>query len=77
VDDEYLILKAFAREKIPVVHTRVDTRGDFTRALDARPWDLIISDFNLPGFSGLEALSLLQATGKDIPFIIVSGAIGS
>ncbi len=76
VDDEYLILKAFAREKIPVVHTRVDTRTDFTRAIETKPWDLIISDFNLPGFSGLEALSLLQATGKDIPFIIVSGAIG-
>jgi PAS domain S-box-containing protein len=76
VDDEYLILKAFAREKIPVVHTRVDTRRDFKRALEARPWDIIISDFNLPGFSGLEALSMLQATGKDIPFIIVSGAIG-
>jgi PAS domain S-box-containing protein len=76
VDDEYLILKAFAREKIPVVHTRVDTRGEFTRALETKPWDIIISDFNLPGFGGLEALSMLQATGKDIPFIIVSGAIG-
>lgn len=76
MDDEYLILKAFAREKIPVVHTRVDTRTAFTRALGTRPWDIIISDFNLPGFSGLEALSMLQATGKDIPFIIVSGAIG-
>ncbi len=76
VDDEYLILKAFAREKIPVVHTRVDTRQDFMRALSAKPWDIIISDFNLPGFSGLEALSILQSTGKDIPLIIVSGAIG-
>ncbi len=44
-------------------------------ALDAHGWDLIISDFNLPGFNAFSALSIVQATGRDIPFIIVSGTI--
>ena len=36
----------------------------------------MLSDYNLPGFSGLVALDLLKASGRDIPFILVSGEIG-
>lgn len=75
-DDEYLILKSFAREKIALSHIRVDTLEDFSRSIRDQEWDVIISDFKLPGFSGLEALSRLKASGRDIPFIIVSGTIG-
>ena len=39
-------------------------------------WDAVISDYNLPGFSGLVALDLLKSSGRDIPFILVSGEIG-
>jgi PAS domain S-box-containing protein len=39
-------------------------------------WDLVISDYALPGFDGLSALKILQKSKQDIPFIIVSGAIG-
>ena len=54
---------------------RVDAEAGFLAALD-EPWDAIISDFNLPGFSGLVALDLLKASGRDVPFILVSGEIG-
>ena len=55
---------------------RVDTEADYIANLDANP-QLILSDFELPGFSGLRALELLkQRPSLDIPFIIVSGAIG-
>jgi len=54
---------------------RVETETDFLGCL--RPdLDLIISDFELPQFGGLRALELLKKQGCDIPFIIVSGAIG-
>ncbi|NJO70420.1 MAG: response regulator [Bacteroidetes bacterium] len=46
------------------------------QALGEQEWDCIISDFSMPHFSGLEALALLQQSGKDIPFILVSGAMG-
>ncbi len=44
--------------------------------LQSDMWDVIIADYNLPNFSGPEALKLLKAAGLDIPFIAVSGSIG-
>jgi signal transduction histidine kinase len=46
------------------------------QALLEGPWDAVISDFSMPGFSGLEALAEFRRTGLDIPFIFVSGTIG-
>ena len=54
---------------------RIDSEAEFLAALDF-DWDAIISDYNLPGFSGLVALDLLKARGLDVPFILVSGEIG-
>jgi PAS domain S-box-containing protein len=45
-------------------------------ALDARHWDLIISDFSMPLFGGVAALALYHQSGVDIPFIMVSGTMG-
>ena len=47
-----------------------------TAALERQPWDLVISDHALPGFNALAALELLKNTGVDLPFLIVSGALG-
>ncbi|KYC53235.1 MAG: Bacterioopsin transcriptional activator [Candidatus Methanofastidiosum methylothiophilum] len=44
-------------------------------ALSREQWDVIISDYSMPGFTGIKALEILKATGLDIPFIIVSGKI--
>ncbi len=46
------------------------------RAALARPWDLVISDWSMPKFSGVAALAVLKEAGLDIPFILVSGTIG-
>ena len=45
-------------------------------ALGRQPWDVVIADYSMPRFSGLAALELLKASGKGVPFIIVSGTIG-
>jgi PAS domain S-box-containing protein len=55
---------------------RVENKDDMRSSLENEDWDLIISDFVLPSFDGLSALSVLKEVGKDIPFIIVSGKIG-
>jgi signal transduction histidine kinase len=55
---------------------RVQTAAEMQDALDADEWDLILSDYMLPRFTGLEALELLTATAKDIPFILISGSAG-
>lgn len=51
-------------------------RGEFEKALEAGPFDLIISDYSLPSFTGLEGLELVRKKFPDTPFIFVSGAIG-
>jgi diguanylate cyclase (GGDEF)-like protein len=55
---------------------RVETKEEMSEALRDGIWDAIVSDYNLPRFSAPEALETLRATGLDIPFIVVSGAIG-
>lgn len=55
---------------------RVETGAALQAALAAKKWDVILSDYNLPGFSAPEALQIVQASGLDIPFIIISGGIG-
>jgi sigma-B regulation protein RsbU (phosphoserine phosphatase) len=57
-------------------HLRVETASAMQDALRDQEWDLILADYNLPEFSAPEALKLLQWTGIDVPFIIISGGIG-
>src|SRR5512147_963386 len=73
--DHELMLAHLRRGGIEVRTLRVDSEGAFLAALQ-QDWDVVLSDFNLPGFSGLVALDLLKASGRDIPFILVSGEIG-
>ena len=73
--DHVLMLAQVRRGGLTVEVRRVDSEAEFLRALE-QPWDVIVSDYNLPGFSGLVALDLLMASGHDIPFVLVSGEIG-
>ncbi|WP_416666874.1 response regulator [Egbenema bharatensis] len=55
---------------------RVDNRNDFVNALETDVFDLIISDYSLPSFDGFSALDFAQALCPEIPFILVSAALG-
>jgi PAS domain S-box-containing protein len=55
---------------------RVETAEALAEAIQGKPWDVILADYNLPVFNALDALRQIQAAGLDIPFIIVSGGIG-
>ncbi len=55
---------------------RVETAEAMKSAIAQKQWDIIISDYIMPQFSGLDALDLVKQSGIDIPFIIVSGKIG-
>jgi len=54
----------------------VDNPQDMRAALSAKPWDIVISDYVMPDFSGLDAIRILKESGLYIPIIIVSGKIG-
>jgi PAS domain S-box-containing protein len=56
--------------------TRVATAAALSSALQHRSWDVIISDYSMPGFTGSDALKICQESGQDIPFISVSGTLG-
>jgi PAS domain S-box-containing protein len=55
---------------------RLDNRADFIAALDRGGFDLILSDFTMPGFDGLQALELAREKRPEVPFLFVSGTIG-
>jgi two-component system, cell cycle sensor histidine kinase and response regulator CckA len=74
--DAELTVRELSRAGFDVSWRRVDTAVDMTAALNEQRWDLVLSDFRMPRFSGLEALSLVQSTLQDVPFILVSGAVG-
>jgi signal transduction histidine kinase len=73
--DHELMLAHLRRGGLEVSTMRVESEAEFRAAL-ASDWDVVLSDFNLPGFSGLIALDVLKDSGRLVPFIIVSGEIG-
>ncbi|MGC4060046.1 MAG: response regulator [Aquabacterium sp.] len=74
-EDHALVSIHLRRGGINADIERVDNEADLIEAL-GRDWDLILSDYNLPGYSGLAALDKVRAMGKLVPFILVSGEIG-
>src|SRR5512134_985922 len=75
-DDARLVLREVQRSGYEVDSERVETAEAMLATLERQAWDLIICDFSLPRFSAPKALEILQRSGVDIPFIIVSGTIG-
>jgi signal transduction histidine kinase len=75
-DDATLVVRHLNRAGYQVEFRRVDTAEALTAALAVGPWDLVLSDYSMPHFSGTAALQSLRESGLDIPFIFVSGTIG-
>jgi signal transduction histidine kinase/response regulator of citrate/malate metabolism len=75
-DDAEVVRRELDQGGFEVRMRRVETREELEQALEDQSWDFIIADYAMPKFSGLAALELVRARALDIPFIIVSGAIG-
>ena len=75
-DDAVLMLLELRRNGYEPTSERVDSAEAMSAALDRQTWDLIISDYAMPRFSMSTALAMVQEKGLDLPFIVVSGAIG-
>jgi two-component system cell cycle sensor histidine kinase/response regulator CckA len=74
--DTRLLLRELERAGYDVSWERVETAGSMRSALEGRSWDLVVADYTMPSFSAPAALALLQESGIDLPFIIVSGSVG-
>ena len=75
-DDTLLLVRLLQRGGYEVTCERVETAAAVNEALDSQAWDIVIADYSIPGFNGLDALALCKERGLDVPFIIVSGTIG-
>ena len=75
-DDALLLVRTLRRDGYDLTYERVETATAMKTALDQQTWDVVISDYSMPHFSGLTALTLLRESGLDLPFIILSGEIG-
>jgi signal transduction histidine kinase len=74
--DAALVVRALREGGFDPGVRRVETAEQMRAALDERVWDVVIADFTLPHFSGPAALAVLHQRATDLPFIVVSGAIG-
>jgi signal transduction histidine kinase/FixJ family two-component response regulator len=75
-DDAELVAVELRSAGLTVEYHRVETAQAMSEALLSGRWDAIIADYKMPGFGCLEALQLIQQRDVDLPFIVVSGAIG-
>jgi PAS domain S-box-containing protein len=75
-NDALLLVREFEQQNLHCECKRVSMKVELQRALKERAWDIIISDYRLPDFTGLDALKLVRDAGLDTPFISVSGALG-
>lgn len=74
-EDAGLVDRMLQKEKVPFKRVRVDTREEFTHALEDFKPDVILSDHSLPQFNSIEALKICQGKKLDAPFILVTGAV--
>ena len=74
--DAELLIRELNKRGIFFVSHRVQTRPEFTRAIEEFQPDLILADYKLPGFDGGQALSIAKQCCPDVPVIVVSGAVG-
>ncbi|MCG8519569.1 MAG: EAL domain-containing protein [Pseudomonadales bacterium] len=75
-DDALLLLRELRKGGLKPDYKLVDNELDLADALKEQPWDIVITDHNMPGFSSFQALEVTRRFSDDLPVIIVSGTIG-
>jgi signal transduction histidine kinase len=75
-DDVFIIRRRLSAELPECEVVSVATKAEFSEALKAGEWDVILSDYLLRAFHGLEALGIARELRPDIPFLFLSGMVG-
>ncbi|MFP4515417.1 MAG: PAS domain S-box protein [bacterium] len=74
--DALIVVKELERGGFEPRYQRVESAPEMETALELQTWDVILADYMIPDFGGLEALKMVQARELDIPFIMISGKMG-
>lgn len=72
-DDHELNIISLKRAGIDPAGIRIETKDEFKEQLDKENWDVILADYNLPGFNALDAFEISKESYPEIPMIIVTG----
>jgi signal transduction histidine kinase len=75
-NDFILLLRELERGQFEPQSRRVQNQQELERALAEQQWDVVVADYSLPSFTALAALQTVKSLDADLPFIVVSGAIG-
>jgi len=75
-DDAERILFQLSESGFRVDHTLVETKEQFRTALAENDYEVVLADYRLPGWTGIDALCALRQAGKDIPFLLITGTLG-
>jgi len=75
-DDALLVVSEIRKSGNDPVFKRVESEQELIESLEAEQWDLVTSDYSMPGFTGIEALKIVKKHDIDMPFILISGVIG-
>ncbi len=75
-EDDAELLVHELKKSFSLISKRVETAKSMAAALKEQKWDIVLSDYSMPRFNGVDALKELKKSKRDIPFILVSGKIG-
>ena len=75
-NDSLLMVRELTKAGYSVSFERVYSAANLSAALEKGGWDVVVSDFTMPGFSGTEALSQVRKHDSELPFLFMSGTIG-
>ncbi|WP_020472782.1 hybrid sensor histidine kinase/response regulator [Zavarzinella formosa] len=75
-DDVLLLTRHLRQGGYQPIFERVDTADGLRASLHRGGWEIVISDYCMPRFSGLEALNITLQVAPDVPFILISGTVG-
>jgi len=71
--DRQLVRDVLEREHTGFILTEASSRQEFEKRLDEGNYDLVLSDFNILGFEGLQVIEAVRAKSPDIPVVVITG----
>jgi len=74
-EDAELLLRTLRKGGMAPDYSRVQTAEALSRALESDRWDVVISDYSMPGFDGTQALAMVHEADADLPFLFFSGTL--
>jgi PAS domain S-box-containing protein len=75
-NDTALLIRQLSKTGFDPDHVRVETAEELEEALEREPWDVVLSDYTLPRLDAPTALGIVKGSGRDVPFIVISGTVG-